>query len=341
MKRTILGVIIAVSAATSAFNIHAEPLQAQAGRDMAAAKAVASLASYNMDKAVKSGNASQISRAQNDLNSALAQVRSTALRAQLAQQRDAQAAAVGQLNALKAQDLANKLAQVTAHMNQVTAGMSATPATPVAQVAPTPPTATPQAPSAPQAPLAPLTVTVNTALPGSTPGYASGIVVGAAPASNAPLSGTTVANTTGPAALQAALTASKMASSVSTPGAAPSTMVSGIKTNPAGKPVAFTYNSSINVNVSTVPASTPVHVGDLVTTAGAVAAIDPNAQISVPMNSVFIAPVRSAHNDHQKHSRSEHGTGNGANNAANSHSARGLGGGSNIGGGKSGGGFHY
>lgn len=37
----------------------------------------------------------------------------------------------------------------------------------------------------------------------------------------------------------------------------------------------------------------------------------------------------------------EHGTGNGANNAANSNSAHGLGGGSHIGGGRSGGGFHY
>ncbi|WP_052285118.1 hypothetical protein [Kluyvera genomosp. 1] len=39
------------------------------------------------------------------------------------------------------------------------------------------------------------------------------------------------------------------------------------------------------------------------------------------------------------HGRS--GTGNGSNNAANSHSAHGLGGGDHIGGGRSGGGYHY
>ncbi|WP_139156351.1 hypothetical protein [Leclercia sp. LSNIH1] len=377
MKRSILAIIVATST-ISAFNAYAEPLQAQAGRDMAAAKAVASLASYNMDKAAKSGDASQISRAQKDLNSALAQVRSTALRNQLAQQRDAQAASIGQLNALKSQDLANQQAQVTAHMNQVTANMSATPNAPAAPVQSVTPSATPSVPSAPASPSAPLTVTVNTASPTTAPGMAPGTVVGAAPApvsytvsqtvvnpnlSTAPVAGlpagsvingvaapatlssTTVANTTDAAALQAALTASKMASSAAAPGVAPSTMNPGVKTNPVGNPVAITSkvaNSSINVGVSSVPASTPVQVGSIITTAGAIAAIDSTIQISIPYESVFDAPVKSVHSDHQKNSRSEHGTGNGANNAQASRSAGGFStAGSHIGGGKSGGGFHY
>lgn len=51
--------------------------------------------------------------------------------------------------------------------------------------------------------------------------------------------------------------------------------------------------------------------------------------------------TRGGHNDHNNSSHGEHGTGNGGNNAANSNSAHGLGGGSNIGGGRTGGGFHY
>lgn len=46
---------------------------------------------------------------------------------------------------------------------------------------------------------------------------------------------------------------------------------------------------------------------------------------------------RGANNGSHDHS----GTGNGSNNAANSHSAHGLGGGDHIGGGRSGGGYHY
>lgn len=66
-------------------------------------------------------------------------------------------------------------------------------------------------------------------------------------------------------------------------------------------------NSTINVDANQLAANTPVQVGDVITTAGAIAAINPTAQISVPMESVFTRPSRSNHNnrersvDHQEH----------------------------------------
>ncbi len=66
-------------------------------------------------------------------------------------------------------------------------------------------------------------------------------------------------------------------------------------------------NSAINVDASQLAANTPVQVGDVITTAGAIAATNPTAQISVPMESVFSTPSRSNHNnrersfDHQEH----------------------------------------
>lgn len=51
--------------------------------------------------------------------------------------------------------------------------------------------------------------------------------------------------------------------------------------------------------------------------------------------------TRGGLNDHNNSSHGEHDTGNGGNNAANSNSAHGLGSGFNIGGGRTGGGFHY
>ncbi|EHY6648627.1 hypothetical protein K4M64_004525 [Salmonella enterica] len=107
----------------------------------------------------------------------------------------------------------------------------------------------------------------------------------------------------------------------------------------AGKPA----NSTINQSAGSLPANTPVSTPDgLKTTAGEIAKTNPQAQISVPMDSVFSGPVKNSNNnrDHST-SHSEHGTGNGGNNAANSNSAHGLGGGSHIGGGsQQGGGFH-
>lgn len=122
-------------------------------------------------------------------------------------------------------------------------------------------------------------------------------------APTAPLSSTTVANTTSPAALQAALTAAKMASSAAPVGSAPATA-------PA--------NSNMNLAASQVAPNTPVQVGNVSTTAGAIAAIDPNAQISMPINSVFSAAPRSNHNDRSNGSRSEGHNGRGAENAHSS-----------------------
>lgn len=122
------------------------------------------------------------------------------------------------------------------------------------------------------------------------------------------------------------------------------TMAVGVKNDPTGKPGTFTAqttapaNSTINQAAASLNPSTPVSAtinGQTVqTTAGAIAAVNPQAQIQTPINSVFAAPARKGGNNHNdRGSRSEHGTGNGGNNAANSNSAHGLGGGNHIGGG--------
>ncbi|MCS5737221.1 hypothetical protein, partial [Herbiconiux daphne] len=73
----------------------------------------------------------------------------------------------------------------------------------------------------------------------------------------------------------------------------------------------------------------------------AIAAVNPTAQISVPMDSAFAAPSRKGgHSENNRSNNSEHGTGNGGSNAQNSRSAGGLAD-SHVGGGRSGGGFHY
>ena len=122
----------------------------------------------------------------------------------------------------------------------------------------------------------------------------------------------------------------------------------GMDTQPAATMTASTQpaNSTINQAAQNVNPHTPVSVTvngvTTETTAGEIAKTDPQAQISMPLDSVFNGPVRSSNNnrDHST-SHGEHGTGNGGNNAANSNSAHGLGGGSHIGGGSAqGGGFH-
>lgn len=55
----------------------------------------------------------------------------------------------------------------------------------------------------------------------------------------------------------------------------------------------------------------------------------------------FAGDAWSNHNNHNNGTHEHAGTGNGENNAANSNSAHGLGGGDHIGGGRSGGGYHY
>lgn len=118
----------------------------------------------------------------------------------------------------------------------------------------------------------------------------------------------------------------------------PVTMVSGTKQNPGGIVVGQTGNSTINVAASTLTPSTRVKTDKGIVTAGS---LPEGTQVMVAFNSAFTAPAKNgnAHSSNPEHS--EHGTGNGANNAANTHSAHGLGGSESIGGGHSGGGYHY
>ncbi|EHE2320719.1 hypothetical protein JNE51_004429 [Salmonella enterica] len=113
----------------------------------------------------------------------------------------------------------------------------------------------------------------------------------------------------------------------------------------AAKPGDDSSNSTINQAAGSLPANTPVSATingqTLTTTAGELAKVNPEAQIQTPINSVFAAPARKGGNNHSdRGSRSEHGTGNGGNNAQNSRSAGGLAD-SHVGGGRAGGGFHY
>lgn len=106
----------------------------------------------------------------------------------------------------------------------------------------------------------------------------------------------------------------------------------------AAKPGDDSSNSTINqaakdVNPNTTVTAT-INGQTLTTTAGELAKVNPQVQIQTPINSVFAQPARKGGNNHSdRGSRSEHGTGNGGNNAANSNSAHGLGGGNHIGGG--------
>lgn len=120
----------------------------------------------------------------------------------------------------------------------------------------------------------------------------------------------------------------------------------GTKTNSAGIPVNIVSMSTltpatkptINVAASTLSPATKVTTDKGIVTAGS---LPKNTQVSVAFNSVFNAGVKGGNGHATSRSHGEHGTGNGANNAANSHSAHGLGGSESIGGGHSGGGFHY
>lgn len=130
----------------------------------------------------------------------------------------------------------------------------------------------------------------------------------------------------------------------------------GVKTNPEGHPVnivsmtALTpskpaQTGSINVGVGSLPGNTPVSVTingiTQVTRAAVVAKVDPSLQVSVPhVDGIISSPVVKGGQQGNDHGHSsEHGTGNGGNNAA-SHS-HGLGGGEHVGGGSSqNGGFH-
>lgn len=102
----------------------------------------------------------------------------------------------------------------------------------------------------------------------------------------------------------------------------------------AATPAKPDQTESMNMAAGDVNPSTPVQgpKGEI-TTAGEVAKVDPTAQISVPHAPALIVSQRQGSDHSRNNSRSEHGTGNGGNNAANSNSAHGLGGGNHIGGG--------
>ncbi len=98
------------------------------------------------------------------------------------------------------------------------------------------------------------------------------------------------------------------------PVGSPINRVNEVVNNPVGSPVAVATkpaNSSINVNANQLMPDTVVQVGDAITTAGAIAATNPTAQISVPMESVFDVPVRSNHNvqTHNSHASGDNGRG--------------------------------
>lgn len=106
----------------------------------------------------------------------------------------------------------------------------------------------------------------------------------------------------------------------------------------AGMIVGETANSTINVAASTLTPSTKVKTDKGIVSVGS---LPKNAQVTVAFNSAFTTPTKNGHAHSSDPGYSEHGTGNGANNAANTHSAQGLGGSESIGGGHSGGGYHY
>ncbi|AFJ46428.1 hypothetical protein [Shimwellia blattae] len=103
----------------------------------------------------------------------------------------------------------------------------------------------------------------------------------------------------------------------------------GVKTHPA---------ETINVAAATLAPSAKVQTAQGIVSAGSLPA---DTQVAVAFNSAFHTPVKGGSAQARDGGHAEHGTGNGANNAASSRSAHGLGGGEHVGGGRSGGGFHY
>lgn len=97
-------------------------------------------------------------------------------------------------------------------------------------------------------------------------------------------------------------------------------------------------NSIINMSVSRIPTNTPVTVtingNSITTTAGVLAKIDPQAQVAMPVISVFSPTPRKGGQDQRSSSNTHGETGNGSQNAANSRSgvAHGFGG-NHVGGG--------
>lgn len=110
-------------------------------------------------------------------------------------------------------------------------------------------------------------------------------------------------------------------------------------------PAKYHQVDTINVSANSLNPNTQVSATlngkTVTTTAGTIANINPEAQISIPHQPALIASRPGGNNDRSQTRSGHEGTGNGSNNAANSHSAHGLGGGSHIGGGSAqNGGFH-
>lgn len=122
------------------------------------------------------------------------------------------------------------------------------------------------------------------------------------------------------------------------PAGDPVSMISGTKNNPVGTVVGQSGSSTINVAASTLTPSTKVKTDKGIVTVGS---LPKNAQVTVAFNSAFTTLAKNGNAHSSNPGYSEHGTGNGANNAANTHSAHGLGGSESIGGGHAGGGYHY
>ncbi|ENW4943590.1 hypothetical protein ACFLMW_003738 [Salmonella enterica] len=102
-----------------------------------------------------------------------------------------------------------------------------------------------------------------------------------------------------------------------------------------------TANSSINVDAASLGNQQVNVTENGVTQTVAASSLPAGTQVSVPMDSAFSRPARTGNGDRShSNSHSEHGTGNGGSNAQNSRSAGGLAD-SHVGGGRSGGGFHY
>ncbi|ENE5752071.1 hypothetical protein ABNO07_003549 [Salmonella enterica subsp. enterica serovar Bareilly] len=149
------------------------------------------------------------------------------------------------------------------------------------------------------------------------------------------------------AAQKAAVDKSLAARAPSTPAAEvsqPSTPAATTPDAPAAVTAAKpneTANSSINVDAASLGNQQVNVTKDGVTQTVAASSLPAGTQVSVPMDSAFSRPARTGNGDRShSNSHSEHGTGNGGSNAQNSRSAGGLAD-SHVGGGRSGGGFHY
>ncbi|HBC0018013.1 TPA: hypothetical protein JG871_003932 [Enterobacter hormaechei subsp. xiangfangensis] len=236
---------------------------------------------------------------------------------------------------------------------------------------------TPAAPSKPAAPAAPTNNSISVAAPSASPTSTKAEVEAQArelAAHNARFASmkaqmTTVSTPAAPVSTQqeVAAQAAELAAHTARYAIKPETIapavavpVAAAPAKPAAKPAAVPTekpapgiagvvnttkptNAVINMSVTDVKPSTPVTKPDgTITTAGQIAAVDPTAQISLPIASAFSPAPRKGGHENSSTSRAEHGTGNGGANAQGSRSAGSFSTrGEHIGGGAVGGGFHY